>query len=62
MYLKDRKDLEQDVKDAIKKCKSDYKKHIHFLSIEKIVKAALSVNNEKLHNHYLEFFDKYLDY
>lgn len=62
VYLKDRKELEQDVKDAIKKCKSEYKKHIHFLSIEKIVKDTLSVNNEKLHNHYLEFFDKYLDY
>lgn len=62
VYLKDRTDLEQDVKDAIKKCKPEYKKHIHFLTIEKIVKDALSVNNEKLHNHYLEFFDKYLDY
>lgn len=60
--LKDRTDLEQDVKDAIKKCKNDYKKHIHFLSIEKIVKDALTIQNEKLHKHYLEFFDKYLDY
>lgn len=60
--LKDRTDLIQDVEDAKKLCLKDYREHIHVLKIEDLVKKALEVKNDKLHNHYLEFFDKYLNY
>ena len=60
--LKDRTDLIQDVEDAKKLCIKDYREHIHVLKIEDLVKKALEVKNDKLHNHFLEFFDKYLNY
>lgn len=62
VVLKDRTDLIQDVEDAKKKCNKIFKDHIHVLKIEELVKKVLDEDNEALHNHYLEFFDKYLDY
>ena len=40
----------------------NFREHIHVLKIEDLVKKALEVKNDKLHGHYLEFFDKYLNY
>lgn len=62
VVLKDRTDLIQDVEDTKKRCNKIFKDHIHVLKIEELVKKVLDEDNEALHNHYLEFFDKYLDY
>ncbi len=62
VVLKDRTDLIQDVEDAKKRCNKKFRDHIRVLTIEKLVKTILDEDNELLHNHYLEFYEKYLNY
>lgn len=63
VFLKDRKDLERDVEYAKSLCGNEYKNKIESIFIEDIVQKALKIKeNEKIHSHYKEFYDKYLDY
>lgn len=61
--LKDRTNLINDVNEAIKQCTEKYQNKIKILTIDELVKRILKItNNEKLHKHYLEFSEKYLEY
>lgn len=62
VILKCRKSLEKEINNVRNKCKDEYKSNIEIIYIEKLVQKCLKIKDEKLHKHYQEFYEKYLNY
>ena len=61
VFLKTRHSLKTEVEEIKRKCKPIYQEHIRFIYIEDIVQSCLKIkDDERFHNHYEEFFEKYL--